>query len=175
MAKGTEIEIKNLGEKSGIKLIADDQGRVVIATEENIPLQPSNPAGKLDEYAIHDNEAGEISSIAAKASPISTDVVLGEDSENDFAKVKIAVGDLGGGGGGATTFDGLSDTPVNKTGADGFLVKVNDVNLDFLDPATFALSGHDHSGVYSPVAHDHAGVYSPVAHDHSGEIGRAHV
>jgi len=155
MAKGTEIEIKNLGEKSGIKLIADDQGRVVIATEESIPLQPSNPGGKLDEYAIHDNESAEISVLTAKSSPISTDVVLGEDSEDGFSKVKFAVGDLSGGGGGATTFDGLTDTPVNKTGSDGFLVKVNGVNLDFLDPATFALSGHDHSGVYSPVAHTH--------------------
>ena len=163
-----EIILRNLGGKQAVKVISTDEGQVILATEENVPLQPSNPGGKLDEFAIHDNEAGEISALDAKASPISTDLVLGEDSENGFEKVKFAVGDLGGGGGGATTFDGLTDTPVNKTGADGFLVKVNGTDLAFLDPATFALSGHDHSGVYSPVAHDHAGVYSPVAHDHSG-------
>jgi hypothetical protein len=172
MGKGTEIEIKNLGEKTGIKLISDDQGKVVIATEANVPLQPTKPDGKLDETAIHDNEAGEISAIAAKASPVSTDVLLGEDSENDFAKVKIAVGDLGGGGGGATTFDGLSDTPVNKTGADGFLVKVDGVNLAFIDPSSLPVASHTHVesditdlGAYLDEAAANA-LYSALGHTH---------
>lgn len=32
-------------------------------------------------------------------------------------------------------------------------------------------TGHDHSGVYSPVGHDHSGVYAPATHSHvSGDI-----
>ena len=32
----------------------------------------------------------------------------------------------------------------------------------------YALTTHDHSGVYAPVSHNHNGVYAPVSHNHSG-------
>lgn len=47
-----------------------------------------------DPFAIHDNVAGEINAVAAKASPVAADLVLIEDSADSFNKKKAQVGDL---------------------------------------------------------------------------------
>lgn len=52
-----------------------------------------------DTAAIHDNVAGEINAVADKATPDDADVILIEDSTDTWAKKKITVSDLTGGGG----------------------------------------------------------------------------
>lgn len=49
--------------------------------------------------AIHDNVAGEIAAITEKASPISADLLIIEDSAAGNAKKKVQIGNLPGGGG----------------------------------------------------------------------------
>lgn len=40
--------------------------------------------------------------------------------------------------------------------------------------ARYALSGHNHSGVYSPVGHDHDATYAPISHTHdAGDLDLA--
>lgn len=52
-----------------------------------------------DPTAIHDNVAGEIHAVGAKATPVGADEVLIEDSEDAWAKKRIPLTDLLGGGG----------------------------------------------------------------------------
>jgi hypothetical protein len=55
-----------------------------------------------DSTAIHDNIAGEINAITSKASPVSADLLVIEDSADSFNKKKVQVGSLPSGGGGIT-------------------------------------------------------------------------
>jgi hypothetical protein len=50
--------------------------------------------GVVDATAIHVNVAGEIEGIDAKATPVTADLLLIEDSAGGFAKAKITIGDL---------------------------------------------------------------------------------
>lgn len=50
-----------------------------------------------DSTAIHDNTAGEITAITEKASPVSADLIIIEDSEAANAKKKVQIGNLPGG------------------------------------------------------------------------------
>jgi hypothetical protein len=52
------------------------------------------PGAGIDTTAVHDNASGEINAVAAKATPVSADVLLLEDSAASFAKKKITVGSL---------------------------------------------------------------------------------
>lgn len=73
-------------------------------------LDPCKRGGSLstaggsgtDENAIHDNVAGEIDAVTEKATPVSADLLIIEDSEAGNAKKKVQVGNLPGGGGGTT-------------------------------------------------------------------------
>lgn len=56
--------------------------------------------GGTDANAIHDNASGEIAAITEKASPVSADLILIEDSEASNAKKRVQVGNLPGGGSG---------------------------------------------------------------------------
>jgi len=47
-----------------------------------------------DGSAIHDNESGEIQAITEKASPVSNDLLLIEDSANDYAKKAVKISNL---------------------------------------------------------------------------------
>lgn len=59
------------------------------------------PSG-ADADAIHDNAAGEIAAVTEKASPVSADLLLIEDSADSNAKKRVQIGNLPGGGGGLT-------------------------------------------------------------------------
>jgi hypothetical protein len=50
--------------------------------------------GGTDPTAIHDDVSGEIAAITAKATPVSADWILIEDSEDGDAKKSITIGDL---------------------------------------------------------------------------------
>lgn len=50
--------------------------------------------GGMDSTAIHVDEDGEIDGIDAKATPVTGDVLVIEDSEDSNAKKKITIGDL---------------------------------------------------------------------------------
>jgi len=71
-----------------------------------------------DDDAIHDNVAGEISSIAEKASPDSNDVIIVEDSSSSNAKKKVKIGNLPTGTG-MSSFDVAGDSGSDQTIAEG--------------------------------------------------------
>lgn len=56
-------------------------------------------AGTNDADAIHDDVAGEIQAIAEKTTPADADLLLIEDSAASYAKKKVQIGNLPGGGG----------------------------------------------------------------------------
>lgn len=83
-----------------------------------------------DVDAIHDNVAGEINAITSKATPVSGDLILIEDSEDGFSKKKADLSTLlggGGGGGTVTSIDAsvsggltVSGNPITTTGTLAF-------------------------------------------------------
>jgi len=80
---------------------------------------------------VHFNTAGEINAITLKASPVSADLLLIEDSAAAFAKKKITIGSLPGA---AMTFLALTDvTEASYTGEGGNAVVVNvgETGLEF--------------------------------------------
>ena len=48
----------------------------------------------VDSDAIHDNQSGEISAVAEKASPVAADLVLIEDSTDGDSKKRVQLGNL---------------------------------------------------------------------------------
>lgn len=71
----------------------------------------SLPAG-TDDAAIHDDTAGEIAAVTEKASPVSADLILIEDSEAANAKKRVQVGNLPGGSG--TDADAIHDNVAGE-------------------------------------------------------------
>jgi hypothetical protein len=67
----------------------------------------------LDTDAIHDNVAGEIAAISAKASPVGADVLLIEDSEDSNNKKKVTITNLPGG----ADADAIHDNVANEISA----------------------------------------------------------
>lgn len=68
--------------------------------------------------AIHTDENEEFQAVAEKTTPVDEDLIVIEDSEDLYAKKHVQLGNLPGGGGGATELDDLDD--VDLTGlADG--------------------------------------------------------
>ena len=63
-----------------------------------------------DTTAIHDNVSAEISAITEKTGPVAGDWLLGEDSEDSNAKVRIAIGSLNVGHITGVEWDQTSDT-----------------------------------------------------------------
>lgn len=97
----------------------DYNGRALV--EADIPdlsgtYAPAAGGDGLDTSAIHDDTAGEIGAVSEKASPVSGDLILLEDSEAGGAKKSAQLGNLPGGGGGAnTTLSNLtSPTAINQ-------------------------------------------------------------
>ena len=70
-----------------------------------------------DADAIHDNVAAEISAVTLKATPVTGDILLIEDSAAANAKKRITVGSLPSGGGGGLDVTELSaDTTLTASG-----------------------------------------------------------
>lgn len=69
-----------------------------------------------DTTAIHDNVANEISGIATKATPTTADILIIEDAAASFAKKKITIGTLPGGGGGGQTDTVAGSLGITNTG-----------------------------------------------------------
>ena len=90
---------------------------------------------RTDADAVHDNVAGEISAVTEKAVPVSGDLLLIEDSAAGNVKKRVQIGNLPGGGGGSSTFAGLTDTPANFVGAADQFLKVNSTPnaVEFVD------------------------------------------
>jgi hypothetical protein len=88
-----------------------------------------------DDDAIHVNVANEIHGIDPKATPVGADEIVIEDSADGWAKKRVALDDLPGGGG-ASAFTDLTDTPTDYTGTAEW-VKVNAARdgLEFGTPA----------------------------------------
>lgn len=72
-------------------------------------------AAGTDTSAVHVDVAGEIAGITQKASPISADKLLIEDSADSDNKKYIEIGDLPGGGGSATDYILIQDRKTANT------------------------------------------------------------
>jgi len=86
-----------------------------------------------DSTAIHDNVASEISAITLKATPVSADILLIEDSAAANAKKRITVGTLPAGGGSGTSnyfrmgvLDYLSTSTTSSIAAGQIIVTAGD-------------------------------------------------
>lgn len=69
-----------------------------------------------DDDAIHDNVAGEIAAVTEKATPVSADLLLMEDSADSNNKKRIQVGNLPGSGSGGSLLAShdFSASPTNE-------------------------------------------------------------
>lgn len=86
------------------------------------------PTG-ADANAIHDNVAGEIAAIAPKASPVSGDYLIIEDSADSNNKKSITIGDLPTGTIGGTT--GSTDNAVLRAdGTGGATIQSSAATID---------------------------------------------
>jgi hypothetical protein len=99
-----------------------------------------------DADAIHDNVAGEIAAITAKATPVSADFLVIEDSEASNAKKSITLGDLPAT---SAALDDLTDVTITGTPADDEVVAYDTGTAEFINQtaaeAGLATSGHVHS------------------------------
>ena len=77
-------------------------------------------ADGADGTAIHDDTAGEIAAVALKATPVSADVLLIEDSADSNAKKRITVGSLP-----VAVWTRATETTAARAAADGEFVLVN--------------------------------------------------
>ncbi len=72
-----------------------------------------------DSDAIHDNVAGEINALTEKASPVSGDLLIIEDSADSNNKKKVQIGNLPGGGGSGLYASVAILSETVSTGTDG--------------------------------------------------------
>lgn len=77
---------KTAGTETGIREFSPDDIKDMIDTHASTAAE--------DGDAIHDNEAGEIAVITEKASPISADLILIEDSADSNNKKRVQIGNL---------------------------------------------------------------------------------
>ena len=84
-------------------------------------VQVGNLPGGVDPNAIHDNVAGEIAAIAAKAVPINADLLVIEDSAAANAKKSIQIGNLPAAGGDSTFTATYATRPAASNDGDLFL------------------------------------------------------
>ena len=92
----------------------------------NITESQISDLSHVDPNAIHDNVAGEIGAVALKATPVSGDLLLIEDSAAAGVKKRITVGSLPTGGGGEAN----TASNVNVGGVGVFKQKAG-VDLEF--------------------------------------------
>nr|QNO41547.1 hypothetical protein MPGNBCFJ_00011 [Methanosarcinales archaeon ANME-2c ERB4]QNO42061.1 hypothetical protein NIICAKKE_00011 [Methanosarcinales archaeon ANME-2c ERB4]QNO42292.1 hypothetical protein OEDCDHIP_00009 [Methanosarcinales archaeon ANME-2c ERB4]QNO42451.1 hypothetical protein LBOOMNCC_00004 [Methanosarcinales archaeon ANME-2c ERB4]QNO42681.1 hypothetical protein GKPKHNMI_00003 [Methanosarcinales archaeon ANME-2c ERB4] len=78
--------------------------------------------------------AGDINSFAEKTTPVNADMVIIEDSAASYAKKKVQVGNLPGGGG-STTWTGLTDTLGVITANQLVVGNATGTSLQFIAPS----------------------------------------
>lgn len=122
---------------SGFEINALSAGDIVYFAVKNTPTSTTF----TDSDAIHDNIAAEISAITEKASPVSNDWILIEDSEDSDNKKKLRVGNL-------PTSSGTV-TSVGITGSNG-------IEIDSGSPVT--TSGNIALGINAATLRTHINV-----------------
>jgi hypothetical protein len=99
-----------------------------------------------DADAIHDNVAGEIAAITAKATPVSGDFLVIEDSEASNAKKSITLADLPAT---SAALDDLTDVTITGTPADNEVVAYDTGTSEFINQtaaeAGLSATGHTHT------------------------------
>jgi len=116
-------------EGSGVSTLDEGAGKVTVTITGGTGT---------DTDAIHDNVANEITAITEKASPVSADEIIIEDSEASYVKKSVQIGNLPAG---SATFLNLTDVdPSTYTGQTGKAVVVN-VGEDGLEFGTAASQG----------------------------------
>ncbi len=110
-------------------------GRLYYVTDENVTerdngatwddVSDSGGGAGSDTTAIHDNTSGEIHAVTEKATPVDADEILIEDSAASYAKKRVQIGNLPGGG--ATIYESAYASP--PTPADGDDWHVSDGGL----------------------------------------------
>lgn len=100
-------------------------------------LSGANFTNITDEDAIHNDVAGEINAVTSKATPVAADVLLIEDSAASWAKKKIALTDLLGGGGTVIGFEAYRTATQSLTTSVETVIQFNNVvNNDGSDFST---------------------------------------
>jgi len=74
-------------------------GKLYLKDDAGTETDLTSGGSGTDADAIHDNVSGEIAAATEKASPVSADLLLIEDSEASNVKKKVQVGNLPGGSG----------------------------------------------------------------------------
>ena len=120
-------------------------------------VQITNLPGGADADAIHDNVAGEIIAVTEKATPVSADVLLIEDSADSNNKKRVQIGNLPGG----TDADAIHDNVAGEidaitakgtpVGADQLLIEDS---ADSNNKKKIAISSLDLPGQDSTAIHD---------------------
>lgn len=128
-------------------------------------------AAAYDGDAIHDNEAGEISALTEKTTPVSADVLILEDSENSYAKRKVQIGNLPGGGTDDQTASEVPFTPYGDLDATDVQAAIQELDdekeaadatiLKQADVDDTPVNGADTVPVSSNWAYDHAAAADP--------------
>lgn len=105
------------------------------------------PDSGLDPRAIHDNVSNEIEALTEKQSPDIDDIVIIEDSENDYSKKKVKLLNIGGGGSSTRTLLYDSDDesiswPVTSIDITGISPSFTDLEMQ-IDLQTDGVSSYD--------------------------------
>ena len=103
--------------------------------------QPAIPADGIDTSAVHDNVAGEIAAVAAKAIPSTSDLLLIEDAASANAKKSVTIGNLP-----AATPASHAASHQNGGGDEISVTGLSGLLADDQDPTAHA-SDHENGGV----------------------------
>lgn len=110
---------------SGIPLLAGAQVAFYYWTAEGIGTDP---------LAIHVNVSNEISGIDEKLSPVDTDIVVIEDSEDGYSKKRVQIGNLPGGGSGADELVRISATDTTSSYLEDKILDGYGISTEITDP-----------------------------------------
>lgn len=102
-----------------------------------------------DEDAIHDNVSGEINAIASKSPVVDDDIIIIEDSEDLWAKKKVALSEISSGTGSHnhdSDYISILDDPI--AGNFASLTNGGEIEDSGYDGSDFALYGHNHDTDY---------------------------
>ncbi len=131
----TEIDISNFETTSELDIRdsnnrnrSNHTGTQLAASISDFDTEVSNNSDVAS--AIKDNVAGEINAITEKATPVSADLILIEDSADSNNKKKVQIGNLPGGGGGGTDADAIHDNVAGEISA--ITEKTTPVSADLL-------------------------------------------